>query len=42
MTKRERELQREQRETVGRAKPRCIEEAEKGVNRRLGAFSFES
>lgn len=42
VTKRGRELQREQRETVARAKSRCIEEAERWVNRRLSAFSFES
>lgn len=42
VTKRGRELQREQRETVGRAKSRCIEEAERWVNRRFVAFSFES
>lgn len=34
MTERGRELQTEQRETMGRAAARCVEQAEGGANRR--------
>jgi len=34
VTERGRELQTEQRGTTGRAKARCVEEAERGANRR--------